>query len=53
MYIPYGTQSISEEDIKAVAEVLRSDFLTTGPKVAEFEKKMAQSQILWDDGFLT
>lgn len=42
MYIPYGTQSITEEDIKAVEEVLRSDFLTTGPKVAEFEKKVAE-----------
>lgn len=42
MYIPYGTQSITEDDIKAVEEVLRSDFLTTGPKVAEFEKKVAE-----------
>ena len=42
MYIPYGTQSISEEDIQAVVDVLRSDYLTTGPKVAEFEKKVAE-----------
>lgn len=42
MYIPYGTQSINEEDIQAVVNVLRSDFLTTGPKVAEFEKKVAE-----------
>jgi UDP-4-amino-4,6-dideoxy-N-acetyl-beta-L-altrosamine transaminase len=42
MYIPYGTQSISEEDISAVEEVLRSDFLTTGPKVTEFEQKVAE-----------
>lgn len=42
MYIPYGTQSVSEEDIQAVADVLRSDYLTTGPKVAEFEKKVAE-----------
>lgn len=41
MYIPYGTQSISEEDIQAVVDVLRSDYLTTGPKVAEFEQKVA------------
>ncbi|MDK2808705.1 MAG: perosamine synthetase [Clostridiales bacterium] len=35
--IPYGTQWIEEEDIEAVVEVLRSDYLTTGPKVSEFE----------------
>jgi len=39
--LPYGRQSISEEDIQAVADVLRSDWLTTGPKVAEFEKELA------------
>ena len=36
--IPYGRQEITEEDIKAVVEVLNSDFLTQGPKVPEFEK---------------
>ncbi len=36
--IPYGRQSISEEDIEAVVEVLRSDFLTQGPAVPAFEK---------------
>ena len=41
MYIPYGRQSIDEADIRAVTEVLKSDFLTTGPKIAEFEKKVA------------
>jgi UDP-4-amino-4,6-dideoxy-N-acetyl-beta-L-altrosamine transaminase len=41
MYIPYGTQSIDEDDIQAVVDVLRSDYLTTGPTVAEFEKKVA------------
>lgn len=41
MYIPYGTQSIDETDIQAVVEVLRSDYLTTGPKVTEFEKRVA------------
>ena len=35
--LPYGRQSIDEDDIAAVAEVLRGDFLTTGPKIAEFE----------------
>lgn len=41
MYIPYGRQSIDEKDIQAVIDVLQSDYLTTGPKVAEFEKKVA------------
>lgn len=41
-YIPYGRQYIDEEDIKAVEEVLRSDFLTTGPKVQEFEQCFAR-----------
>lgn len=36
--IPYGRQLISEEDIQAVVDVLRSDFLTQGPAVAQFEK---------------
>src|ERR1700733_14658733 len=36
-FIPYGRQSISEEDIRAVIEVLRSDFLTQGPAVPAFE----------------
>jgi perosamine synthetase len=39
--IPYGRQSVSEEDIAAVAEVLRSNFLTGGPKVEEFERRLA------------
>src|SRR4051794_34412789 len=39
--IPYGRQHITEEDIQAVAEVLRSDFLTQGPSIEEFEKKFA------------
>lgn len=41
MYIPYGRQQIDEEDIQAVVEVLRSDYLTTGPMIAEFEKTVA------------
>jgi perosamine synthetase len=40
-YLPYGRQSIEESDIQAVVEVLRSDWLTTGPKVNEFEKAFA------------
>jgi UDP-4-amino-4,6-dideoxy-N-acetyl-beta-L-altrosamine transaminase len=39
--IPYGRQSISEEDIEAVVEVLRSDFLTQGPAVPAFEESVA------------
>src|SRR5215470_16904138 len=39
--LPYGRQSISEENIQAVVEVLRSDWLTTGPKVNEFEEAFA------------
>jgi perosamine synthetase len=39
--LPYGHQSISEDDIQAVVDVLRSDWLTTGPKIAEFEEALA------------
>jgi perosamine synthetase len=39
--LPYGRQSISEEDIQSVVDVLRSDWLTTGPKIAEFEEALA------------
>jgi UDP-4-amino-4,6-dideoxy-N-acetyl-beta-L-altrosamine transaminase len=40
--IPYGKQNITEEDIRAVVEALSSDFLTQGPKIAEFEEAFAQ-----------
>jgi len=39
--IPYGRQSISEADIQAVVEVLRSDWLTQGPVVPAFEQSVA------------
>ena len=39
--LPYGHQSIEEDDIQAVVDVLRSDWLTTGPKVGEFEEAFA------------
>ncbi|MEZ4639858.1 MAG: DegT/DnrJ/EryC1/StrS family aminotransferase [Caldilineaceae bacterium] len=42
-FLPYGRQSIDEDDIQAVVDVLRSDWLTTGPKVAEFEHAFAAS----------
>ncbi len=38
--IPYGKQSITAEDINAVVEVLKSDFLTQGPQVPAFEKSL-------------
>ncbi len=40
-FIPYGKQTIGEDDINSVIEVLKSDFLTTGPKVKEFEEQIA------------
>ncbi len=40
-FIPYGKQWTDEPDVQAVAETLESDYLTTGPKVAEFEKAIA------------
>ncbi len=40
-FLPYGRQAIDEADIQAVVEVLRSDWLTTGPKVGEFEEAFA------------
>jgi len=39
--LPYGRQAVEESDIQAVVDVLRSDWLTTGPKVEEFEKEFA------------
>jgi UDP-4-amino-4,6-dideoxy-N-acetyl-beta-L-altrosamine transaminase len=39
--IPYGRQDINEEDIRAVVEVLRSDWLTQGPAVERFEQEVA------------
>jgi UDP-4-amino-4,6-dideoxy-N-acetyl-beta-L-altrosamine transaminase len=42
MAINYGRQTIGEDDIKAVSDVLRSDFLTTGPLVDRFEKRFAE-----------
>ena len=40
-FLPYGRQSLDEEDIQAVVDVLKSDWLTTGPKVGEFEERFA------------
>jgi perosamine synthetase len=41
--IPYATQWLDDSDIQAVVEVLRSEWLTTGPKVAEFEDVFART----------
>lgn len=40
--LPYGKQSVDDDDIAEVVAVLRSDWLTTGPKVSEFEKAFAE-----------
>ena len=41
-FLPYGKQYIDENDINAVLNVLKSDFITQGPKVGEFERKLAE-----------
>src|ERR1700744_1428794 len=41
-FLPYGRQSVSEDDIEAVVSVLRGDWLTTGPAVAKFEADLAE-----------
>ena len=41
MVLPYGKQSISNDDIQAVVEVLKSDWLTQGPKITEFESAIS------------
>ncbi|MGO1468952.1 MAG: UDP-4-amino-4,6-dideoxy-N-acetyl-beta-L-altrosamine transaminase [Tissierella sp.] len=41
-FIPYGKQCIDDNDIQAVNEVLKSPYLTTGPKVEEFEQKLCE-----------
>jgi len=43
MKIPYGKQWISEDDIEKVLEVLKSDYLTTGPVVLDFERAFAKN----------
>jgi UDP-4-amino-4,6-dideoxy-N-acetyl-beta-L-altrosamine transaminase len=42
-FLPYGRHDIDEEDVAAVAEVLRGDWLTTGPKVEAFERALAEA----------
>lgn len=40
--IPYGRQEITQDDIDAVVETLKSDFLTSGPAIEKFEKRVAE-----------
>jgi UDP-4-amino-4,6-dideoxy-N-acetyl-beta-L-altrosamine transaminase len=40
-FIPYGRQWVDDEDIRAITEVLKSDYLTTGPEVERFESQLA------------
>lgn len=42
LYLPYGNQWIDNEDIQEVINVLKSDFITTGPKIQEFENIVAK-----------
>ncbi len=42
LYLPYGRQWLDEDDIQAVVNVLRGDYLTTGPTVTLFEEKLAE-----------
>ncbi len=41
--IPYGRQMIEDDDIEAVERILKGDYLTTGPAIAEFEKALAEA----------
>jgi perosamine synthetase len=41
--IPYGRQTIEDDDVEAVVKALRSDFLTTGPEVEAFERELAEA----------
>lgn len=41
-YLPYGQQWIEDDDIEEVVKVLKSDYLTTGPKIEEFEEKFGK-----------
>src|SRR5438094_434409 len=40
-FLPYGRQTIEDDDVAAVTAALHSDFLTTGPRVEEFERAFA------------
>ena len=40
-FIPYGKQTINQDDVDTVVDTLKSDYLTTGPKVKEFEDSLS------------
>jgi len=42
-YLPYGRQVVEDDDIAAVVAALQSDYLTTGPRVAEFEQALGEA----------
>ena len=42
---PYSRQKLDKSDIKSVSKVLKSDFLTQGPKSTEFEKKFRSIEL--------
>jgi UDP-4-amino-4,6-dideoxy-N-acetyl-beta-L-altrosamine transaminase len=42
-FLPYGRQAIDEDDIAAICDVLRGDFLTSGPAIAEFEAELSRT----------
>ena len=42
-FLPYGRQTIEDDDVAAVAEALRADYLTTGPRVEAFEQAFAEA----------
>src|SRR5688572_5609185 len=41
-YLPYGRHEVTEADVRAVVDALRSDWLTTGPRIPAFEKSVAE-----------
>lgn len=41
-YLPYGQQQIDDHDIQAVIDILKGDFLTTGPTIQQFEEAIAK-----------
>ena len=45
--IPYGKQDITQQDIDAVVDVLKSDYLTQGPQVPKFEQAMQKGDVVW------
>jgi perosamine synthetase len=42
VWLAYGRQLIEDDDVRAVTDALRADLVTTGPRVAEFERRFAE-----------